>query len=146
MVQQRRDADERDAAQREIDLESRESGFRLGEDRVADQWDDLAARARRADQRDRFADARDLAAAQRQTALDRREGALDDRDRLLVAREATVDVPWLDQREIDLEGRDSRARLQEQAITAREKALRSRESLADPPPRQATEPRRRRAP
>jgi hypothetical protein len=129
--QQRRGADERDAAQREIDLESRETAARLSEEHLADELSELVARGRRVDQRDRLADERDLAADERQTALDRREVALDDRDRLLVAGEAAVDWPWLDQREIDLEGRDSRAQLEEQAVTARETVLRSTEELAD---------------
>jgi hypothetical protein len=128
--EQRRDADERDAAQREIDLESRESGVRLSEDRLARELAELVARAGRADQRDRLADARDLAADQRQSALDRRQVALDDLDRVLVAREAALDWPWLDQREIDLEGRDSQACLHEQDITARETALRTTEELS----------------
>jgi uncharacterized protein (DUF3084 family) len=136
--EQRRDADERDAAQREIDLESRESDVRLSEDRLADERHDLTARARRAHQRDRVADVRDRAADQRQVALDRREAALDDRDRLLVTREAALDPPWLDQREIDLEGLLSQARLHEEAITARETALRRREELARPPASPAT--------
>jgi GAF domain-containing protein len=123
--------DERGDGQREIDLECRESHVRLRQDRLDVESDGLAARERRAGQRERFADVRDLAADLRHRALDRREIDADDRDRRIAAREAAVDQAWLDQREIDQEGQDTLAQVREEAMTAREASLQTREDAAE---------------
>jgi hypothetical protein len=123
--------DERGHGQWEIDLECRESQVRLRQGRLDVESDGLAARERRAGQRERFANARDLAADRRDRALDRREVEADDRDRRVAAREAAVDQGWLDQREIDQEGQDTLARVREEAMTAREAALQTREDVAE---------------
>src|SRR3954451_23519287 len=111
--------------QREIDAETRESEADLVEQglealrRRLDRRDDLVEeRERMAGERASAPDDREAGAARRGARADRREARADarqrradDRERLADEREAGLERSWLGQREIDIEIRDSEARL-----------------------------------
>lgn len=111
--------------QREIDAETRESEADLVEQglealrRRLDRRDDLVEerermageRASAADEREAGQDRRDALADRREDLADVRQRRADDRERLADEREAGLERSWLDQREIDIEIRDSQARL-----------------------------------
>jgi ribosomal-protein-alanine N-acetyltransferase len=111
--------------QREIDAETRESEADLVEQglealrRRLDRRDDLVEqrertageRASAADERAAGQDRRDALADRREDLADARQRRADDRERLADERDAGLERSWLDQREIDLEIRDTEARL-----------------------------------